>query len=101
LYQEIFDAKSPLTKAIVSQTAQFAIICSTKPSLIRWDLSTYKTYEYGLLSPAHCINFSSDEQLLAIGDDLYRIVIYDVVGMEKKRLLKAMRILLLRFTLLQ
>ena len=34
------------------------------------------------------MQFSSDENLIAIGDDLFRIVIYDSVIMERKYIIK-------------
>lgn len=85
---EIIDFKQELITGLVSSTGKFAFISSNKPSLIRLSLSTYKFYEYSLISCARSMRLSTDENLLAIGDDLYRIIIYDSVVMEKKVTMK-------------
>jgi WD40 repeat protein len=86
--QEAIDAGHPLTTGIISSTSQFAFLCSTKPSLLRWSLATYKYYDFDLNSIVRSIRFSSDENFLALGDDLYRIIIYDAVIMERKYIIK-------------
>ena len=85
---ETISIDSALLTGIVSKTAQFAFLCSAKPSLLRWSLATYKYYDYDLNSAVRSIRFSSDENLLALGDDLYRIIVYDAVIMERKYIIK-------------
>lgn len=86
--QESIRIDSELTTGIVSSTSNYAFLCSSKPSLLRWSLATYKYYDYDLNSIVRSIRFSSDENFLALGDELYRIIIYDAVIMERKYIIK-------------
>lgn len=86
--QEMIEVGWALTTGIVSSTSNFAFLCSSKPSLLRWSLATYKYYDYDLNSVVRSIRFSSDENLLALGDDLNRIIVYDAVIMERKYIIK-------------
>lgn len=86
--QEMIEVEWPLTTGIVSSNSNFAFLCSEKPSLLRWSLATYKYYDYDLNSVVRSIRFSSDENLLALGDDLNRIIVYDAVIMERKYIIK-------------
>lgn len=88
MLMESIKIDSGFTTGIVSSTSNFAFLCSSKPSLLRWSLATYKYYDYDLNSVVRSIRFSSDENLLALGDDLYRIIVYDAVIMERKYIIK-------------
>lgn len=86
--QEYIKIDDKLITGVVSSKAQYAFISSTKPSLIRLNISNCKYYDYEINSTAISIQFSSDENLLAIGDELYRVIIFDSVIMERKYIIK-------------
>lgn len=88
MLQDSIKIEGNLITGIVSSTAQFAFISSNRPSLIRLNLGTYKYYDYDINSSARSMRFSSDENLLAIGDELFRIIIFDSVIMERKYIIK-------------
>ena len=86
--QESIKIDGGLITGIVSEKAQFAFLSSGKPSLIRLNLSTFKYYDYDINSAAISMRFSTDENLLAIGDELFRIIIFDSIIMERKYIIK-------------
>lgn len=86
--QESVRIEGRLLTGIISSSAQYAFLSSTRPSLIRLNLGSYKYYDYEISSPAVSMRFSSDENLLAIGDELFRIIIFDSVIMERKYIIK-------------
>ena len=88
LMQESIKVEGQLLTGIVSSTAQFAFLSCNRPSLIRLNLGTFKYYDYDINSTARSMRFSSDENLLAIGDELFRIIIFDSVIMERKYIIK-------------
>jgi WD40 repeat protein len=88
IQEEIQIEDAALTTGIVSSTSHFAFICSDRPSLLRWSLNTYKYYDYELNKAVVSMRFSSDENLLALGDVLCRIIVYDAVIMERKYIIK-------------
>jgi WD40 repeat protein len=87
-YQESLKIEGGLITGIVSSKAQFAFLSSGRPSLVRLNLYTFKYYDYDINSAAVSMRFSSDENLLAIGDELFRIIIFDSVIMERKYIIK-------------
>ena len=86
--QESLKIEGGLITGIISSKAQFAFLSSGRPSLIRLNLYTFKYYDYDINSAAVSMRFSSDENLLAIGDELFRIIIFDSVIMERKYIIK-------------
>lgn len=86
--QEVLEAGNPLTLAIVSKTSKFVMIATDRPSIIRWNLCTYKSYETEIGTKIKCIRLSPDEQFLAVGDEACRIVVFNVVDMSKKAIVK-------------
>ncbi|OMJ68993.1 hypothetical protein SteCoe_33401 [Stentor coeruleus] len=78
----------PLTLALASKTGKFVIIGSEKSSIIRWNICTYKKYETEFNEKIKCMRFSNDEKYLAIGDDMFRIIVVNLVDMSRKVVIK-------------
>jgi WD40 repeat protein len=91
--QEAVQLLGDLQHVIASRTGQFVIITANRPELespciYRWNLSTGMTEETGLSFEARSITFSSDENMVAVGDTMNRIVIYDTEVMQRKTTIK-------------
>lgn len=88
LEQEHVKFDSRIITGVMSKTGVFALLSSSKPGLIRLSLSTYKFYEYSLTSTVISMCMNESETLLAMGDELFRILIYDAVIMERSFVIK-------------
>jgi WD40 repeat protein len=86
--QEFVQLEGQLTHVIASKFGHFVLITSTKPCIYRWNLSTLNVEDYEVNSPIWCIKFSSDENMVAVGNDMNWIIIYDTEVMEKKTTIK-------------
>lgn len=88
MVQTVGDMGFPLNLALASKTGKFVIIASEKPSVIRWNICTYKKYETDFNGKIKCMRFSNDEKYLAIGDNMCRIIVINVVDMSRKVVIK-------------
>jgi WD40 repeat protein len=86
--QEFFDLHEPLSLVLASSTSKFCVIAAESPKIFRCSLCSYKVNEYSISSPAVAMKFSQDEEFLAVGDKVCRIVIFSVVDMERKWVIK-------------
>lgn len=86
--QEFVQLEGKLTHVIASKFGHFVLIASTKPCIYRWNLSTLNVEDYETNSLIWCMEFSSDENMVAVGNNMNWIIIYDTEVMEKKTTIK-------------
>lgn len=86
--QDFIKLEGQLTNVAVSKSGQFVLIASSKPCIYRWNLSSNEPEEYEVSSKVRSIRFSSDENIVAVGDLMNCIIIYDTEVMERKQTIK-------------
>ena len=88
LERDVIKIGSPLITGVISATAQFGFLSTERPSLLRLSLVTHKFYEFSMNGCPRSMRLSPDENLLVIGDDFFRVLVYDSVIMERKFVMK-------------
>ena len=86
--QDSHEFDGELIKAVASKSGQFVLILSNKPCVYRWNLNSNIIEETELGAVPLSIRFSSDENLVALGDKMNRIIVYDTEVMERKNIIK-------------
>ena len=86
--QDAFALEGELVNMDISSSGRFVIVISNKPCMYRLNLTTLTYNEYELPNVGISVRISHNEEMVAVTDNLSRILIFEAEGLTKQNMIK-------------